>query len=106
MPLNSIPKHLKKLPKKTTQVAPGDVVGDLVYVMDKPVGIEEGMVGISVESKPYRQFIIDQFKLLLQKENTNQILDPSDPLYPLYRRYILIKHKIPTPLTEDNSEEI
>ena len=51
------PAHLAKLPVKSFNVKPGDVIGGFVYVMDKPLGIEEGMVGSSVASKPYREFI-------------------------------------------------
>lgn len=59
-----IGRHLKKLPVKSFKVAPGDVVGGLVYVMDKPLGIEEGMVGISIDSEGYRNFIKEQIALL------------------------------------------
>ncbi|MGE3318615.1 MAG: hypothetical protein AB7I18_04905 [Candidatus Berkiella sp.] len=59
-----IGRHLKKLPEKSYKVAPGDVIGGLVYVMDKPLGIEEGMVGISIDSKGYRDFIKEQIALL------------------------------------------
>lgn len=61
--------HLKKLPPKSYKVAPGDVIGGLVYVMDKPLGIEEGMVGISIDSPGYRQFIKEQLALLQQQKN-------------------------------------
>lgn len=56
--------HLTQLPEKTFDVAPGDIVGGMIYVMDKPLGIEEGMVGISVESKPYRDYILQMQKML------------------------------------------
>lgn len=59
-----IGRHLTKLPVKSYKVAPGDVIGGLVYVMDKPLGIEEGMVGISVDSPGYRDFIKEQLVLL------------------------------------------
>jgi len=50
-------KHLSQLPQKSFAVAPGDIVGGLIHIMDKPIGIEEGMVGISVDSQPYIEFI-------------------------------------------------
>ncbi len=56
--------HLKKLPPKSFSVAPGDVIGGLIYVMDKPLGIEEGMVGISVDSEPYRAFVNQTYDIL------------------------------------------
>ncbi len=59
-----IGRHLTKLPVKSYKVAPGDVIGGLVYVMDKPLGIEEGMVGISIDSPGYRDFIKEQLALL------------------------------------------
>lgn len=59
-----IGRHLQKLPVKSFEVAPGDVIGGLVYVMDKPLGIEEGMVGISIDSPGYREFIKKQLALL------------------------------------------
>ncbi len=59
-----MPGHLKKLPVKSFDVAPGDVIGGLIYVMDKPLGIEEGMVGISIESEQYRQFVESTYVLL------------------------------------------
>jgi len=59
-----IGRHLNKLPIKSYKIAPGDVIGGLVYVMDKPLGIEEGMVGISIDSTGYRDFIKEQLALL------------------------------------------
>ncbi len=56
--------HLKKLPPKSFSVAPGDVIGGLIYVMDKPLGIEEGMVGISIDSEPYRAFVKQTYDVL------------------------------------------
>tara|TARA_R110002110_G_scaffold415562_1_gene651044 strand:+ start:5818 stop:8841 length:3024 start_codon:yes stop_codon:yes gene_type:complete len=56
------PRHLLKLPEKSYAVAPGTLVGGLVFVMDKPCGIEEGMVGISMDSEPYRDFIRDNLQ--------------------------------------------
>lgn len=67
--------HLKQLPIKNTKVAPGDVVGGLIYVMDKPVGVEEGMVGISVDSAPYREFIKGELLKLLF--NGGEGIDPA-----------------------------
>lgn len=58
--------HLKKLPVKSFDVAPGDIVGGLVFIMPKPVGIEEGMIGLSVQSKPYRMFIAQKIQELTQ----------------------------------------
>lgn len=55
-------KHLNKLPPKSYKVAPGSPVGGMVFVMDKPCGIEEGMVGISMDSEPYRNFIRENLK--------------------------------------------
>ena len=65
------PAHLRKLPIKSFDVAPGDVVGGMVFVMDKPLGIEEGMVGISVDSVPYRAFIAEQLMSLIKDTNEN-----------------------------------
>ncbi|MBS0288028.1 MAG: hypothetical protein JSR17_12070 [Proteobacteria bacterium] len=52
-------RHLQQLPVKSFKVAAGDVVGGLIYVMDKPLGIEEGMIGISIDSPGYRQFVAE-----------------------------------------------
>lgn len=68
------PAHLRKLPIKSFDVAPGDVVGGMVFVMDKPLGIEEGMVGISVDSVPYRAFIAEQLMSLIKGNNDNKEL--------------------------------
>lgn len=71
-----IGRHLQKLPVKSFNVAPGDVIGGLVYVMDKPLGIEEGMVGISIDSPGYREFIKKQLALLetAQRDNAQKNL--------------------------------
>lgn len=55
-------RHLTKLPEKSYRVAPGTPVGGLVYVMNKPCGIEEGMLGISKDSAAYRAFIKESIK--------------------------------------------
>lgn len=55
-------RHLTKLPEKSYKVAPGTPVGGLVYVMNKPCGIEEGMLGISKDSAAYRAFIKELIK--------------------------------------------
>lgn len=68
------PAHLRKLPIKSFDVAPGDVIGGMVFVMDKPLGIEEGMVGISVSSPAYRTYIFDQIESLVAGNNQNKAL--------------------------------
>lgn len=72
---NDKPAHLRKLPIKSFDVAPGDIIGGMVFVMDKPLGIEEGMVGISVNSEPYRAFIAEQFVLLAKGKHKNNALE-------------------------------
>lgn len=66
--------HLKQLPEKSFDVAVGDVIGGMVFAMDKPSGIEEGMAGISVASEPYRKYIEEQILNLLNNTNDNTIL--------------------------------
>lgn len=80
-----IGRHLQKLPVKSFEVAPGDVIGGLVYVMDKPLGIEEGMVGISIDSPGYREFIKKQLALLetARLDKTQKNLTSAD----LQKRY-------------------
>jgi hypothetical protein len=86
------PAHLTQLPEKSFSVKPGEVVGGLVYVMDKPLGIEEGMVGISVDSPAYKDFIKGQIAILrrgdslgefeyetLQKIYNSLFIKPNDP---------------------------
>jgi hypothetical protein len=68
------PAHLQRLPLKSFNVAPGDIVGGMVYVMDKPLGIEEGMVGISVDSPDYRAYIKSQIDSLIIGANKNKEL--------------------------------
>ncbi len=85
-----MPNHLKKLPPKSFNVAPGDVIGGLIYVMDKPLGIEEGMVGISLDSEPYRAFVKETYLLLEQLrkgEKHIDALDNKEQITPLYQRY-------------------
>lgn len=57
-------RYLQQLPVKSFAVAAGDVIGGLIYVMDKPAGVEEGMVGISIDSPRYRQFVDEQLGML------------------------------------------
>lgn len=68
------PKHLDILPLKSFTVAPGDIVGGLIYVMDKPVGIEEGMIGISADSPDYLAFVQAE---LARLEANDPLCDPS-----------------------------
>lgn len=74
-----MPSHLKQLPVKSFDVAPGDIIGGMIYVMDKPLGIEEGMIGISLESPQYRAFVSDKIDFLLRLEETKS-QDNPDPL--------------------------
>ncbi|MBI2792789.1 MAG: hypothetical protein HYX61_12590 [Gammaproteobacteria bacterium] len=67
-------KYLTKLPPKTSKVAPGDVVGGMIYMMDKPVGVEPGMIGISVDSPSYIAFVKEQLALLEQNEHPTKQL--------------------------------
>jgi hypothetical protein len=57
MPKTNDDRHLNRLPQKSFKVASGDVIGGMVYIMDKPLGVEEGMIGMSIDSQPYRDFI-------------------------------------------------
>lgn len=107
-------RHRNRLPEKTFEVAPGDLIGGLIYVMDKPLGIEEGMVGISMDSEPYREFVADmiqamEYKLsptvpedLELKSRANMI--PSD--HPVFKGYQKFKDTHPelfsTPHNIDN----
>lgn len=70
----SSPSHLTPLPVKSFTVAPGDVVGGFIYIMDKPVGIEEGMIGISVDNASYQNFIKEQLASLETGTNENKRL--------------------------------
>ncbi|MGD9592630.1 MAG: hypothetical protein AB7V32_08930 [Candidatus Berkiella sp.] len=54
---NDRKRHLKTLQEKSFEIAAGDVVGGLIYVMDKPLGIEEGMIGMSIDSPGYRRYL-------------------------------------------------
>lgn len=63
-------RHLTQLPVKSFVVAPGDVVGGLIYVMDKPLGIEEGMIGMSIDSPGYRDYVKN---LILRLDNNRKI---------------------------------
>ncbi len=71
---NASKAHLAQLPIKSFNVAPGDVIGGMVYVMDKPLGIEEGMIGISIDSVPYRAYIEKQMDDLIKGKHPNKIL--------------------------------
>ncbi len=71
-------RHLNQLPQKSFKVAPGDVVGGLIYVMDKPLGIEEGMVGISIDSPAYRAYIKDFIRSLDQRRQDSNNAAPSE----------------------------
>lgn len=81
-------RHLNRLPPKSFQVAPGDIVGGLIYVMDKPLGIEEGMIGISMDHPHYRAFIKNQLATLEQ-----QRLSPQEPPSLLLERYLFLYNK-------------
>ncbi len=71
-------RHLKQLPQKSFIVAPGDVIGGLIYVMDKPLGIEEGMVGISIDSPHYRAYMKDFISSLDQRRQDNNYDAPPE----------------------------
>ncbi|MBS0289345.1 MAG: hypothetical protein JSS07_04830 [Proteobacteria bacterium] len=64
-------RHLSKLPLKSSAVAPGDIVGGLIYVMDKPVGVEPGMIGISRDSAAYLDFVKMQLDMLEKASHPN-----------------------------------
>lgn len=66
-------RHLSRLPEKSFLVAKGDLIGGLIYVMDKPLGIEEGMVGISMDSKPYRDYIRSLVEVMEYKLNYGKV---------------------------------
>ncbi|MCS5710557.1 hypothetical protein [Candidatus Berkiella aquae] len=84
-------RHLTQLPVKSFKVAPGDVIGGFVYVMDKPLGIEEGMVGISVDSPGYRNFIKNQMVALQAEHDAPSSLN----LTPLQACYNKIRQENP-----------
>jgi hypothetical protein len=89
-----IGRHLTKLPVKSYKVAPGDVIGGLVYVMDKPLGIEEGMVGISIDSPGYRDFIKEQLTLLeTVRQDSSQKNLTSPELQARYNKLLNTHHK-------------
>lgn len=67
-------RYLTKLPPKSSQRAPGDVVGGLIFMMDKPVGVEPGMIGISIDSPGYRQYVEAQLQLLQAGNHPNKQL--------------------------------
>jgi len=80
-------RHLQKLPKKSYAVAPGTPVGGMVFVMDKPCGIEEGMVGISMDSIPYRKFIANNINYF--NSEIKQRLDATKTVpYPIGEQLI------------------
>lgn len=66
-------RHLDRLPIKSFKVASGDIVGGLIYVMNKPIGIEEGMVGLSIDSAPYREFVRGQLKKLMSLDISEEV---------------------------------
>ena len=68
-------RHLNQLPIKSKRVAPGDVVGGLIYLMDKPSGIESGHVGLSMDSPAYRAWILEQ--LMQLKQNAYAATHPA-----------------------------
>ncbi|MFI4938330.1 MAG: hypothetical protein ACHQJ6_07475 [Candidatus Berkiellales bacterium] len=72
----SKPRHLTRLPPKSApeDVAPGDVIGGMIYVIDKPIGIEEGMIGISVDDPVYRQYVAEQLALLKNRKHPDKDL--------------------------------
>lgn len=80
----ALSRHLTKLPEKSFKVAEGDVVGGLVHVMDKPIGIEEGMVGMSIDSPAYRQYIKSVLSDLDAYRNGAK---PKPELEKLFERY-------------------
>jgi hypothetical protein len=67
-------RYLTQLPPKSSKVAPGDVVGGLIYIMDKPVGVEPGMIGISIDSPSYREYVLSQLKLLERNKHPHKQL--------------------------------
>ncbi|MBN9288126.1 MAG: hypothetical protein BGO43_13360 [Gammaproteobacteria bacterium 39-13] len=81
-------RHLTKLPEKSFKVAPGDVVGGLIYVMDKPLGIEEGMVGMSIDAPAYREYIKSMLINLdgLRQENKKSSNPDIDKLLQRYSK--------------------
>lgn len=95
---NTMSRHLNRLPPKSFKVAPGDVIGGLIYVMDKPLGIEEGMVGISIDSEPYRNFVKEQLGLCeqirLQPKKINELDPKTHPhIKALSKRYNQLYHQ-------------
>lgn len=96
-------RHLTRLPEKSFLVGKGDLIGGLIYVMDKPLGIEEGMVGISMDSKPYRDYISSLVEVMEYKLNYgrvphigyNSFLDDKSRLISsdseIYKRYKAFK---------------
>ena len=115
----SKPEHLTPLPIKSFKVAPGDVVGGLIYIMDKPVGIEEGMIGISIANPSYQNFIKEQLASLEAGSNTNHALKrkydqirnledyqklttEEDKINFLIRHKEHVKHRYPVTLSDLN----
>ncbi|MBS0289314.1 MAG: hypothetical protein JSS07_04665 [Proteobacteria bacterium] len=88
-------RHLKKLPPKSFEVAEGDVIGGLIYVRDKPLGIEEGMVGISIDSQAYRQYLKD-FILTLDQNKNQQNPSPIQTKYNQLVKYSSFDELTPT----------
>lgn len=57
IPMSRQDSMLPKLPEKDFLRAPGDVLGDMIYILDKKAGIESGFVGISIKSEAYRTYV-------------------------------------------------
>src|SRR5262245_4461922 len=75
--------NLGPLPPKKYEpyIKPGDTLGNLLYICDKPLGIEDGEICIPIDSKGYREFITKQLndekkeKYNLQGINDENYLD-------------------------------
>ncbi|MBI2791220.1 MAG: hypothetical protein HYX61_04615 [Gammaproteobacteria bacterium] len=85
MPKTSQDRHLNRLPQKSFKVAPGDVVGGMIYIMDKPLGVEEGMIGMSIDSQPYRDYIQSMIELFQHRQTLEIKADIGNPA--LEKRY-------------------
>ncbi len=84
-------RHRLPLPVKTFKIAPGDVVGGLIYVMDKPLGIEEGMIGLSIDSPGYREYLATLLSYLDHNNRTQSL--PLTHLQKLQDKYnALVKY--------------
>src|SRR5690349_9067732 len=79
MPKTSQDRHLNRLPQKSFKVAPGDVVGGMIYIMDKPLGVEEGMIGMSIDSQPYRDYIQSMIELFQHRKTLDTKAEISNP---------------------------